>query len=86
MGNDISFTSNDELVDSLELDDLETEYSMRRCDRGIFAPDAATCYQNAPSRQGDLHLSAPSIYSKALEALDLEVDCTSCSFLNVGAG
>ena len=66
--------------------------AMRAVDRGFFidppkANDPRTSeevrYLNSPFRNGVQHLSAPSIYGVALEALDLD---EGLSFLNVCSG
>ena len=40
-------------------------------------------YTDSAWRKGNLHLSAPCIYTKAMEALDFKLNC---SFLNIGSG
>ena len=60
--------------------------AFRAVDRGQFVDDEESkeaIYMDMPFRHGRLHLSAPSIYAAALEALELE---EGHSVLNVGSG
>lgn len=69
----------------------EVEEAFSRIDRSLFLPKTSSefAWEDAPLRAYDhdaecvVHLSAPSIYAAALEALDLSA---SLSFLNVGSG
>lgn len=80
---------NDDLVDNLKKEDYITspdvEKAFRAVDRGDFflSSDRDSAYEDHAWRSGTLHLSAPCIYSKAAEALDLK---DGLSFLNVGSG
>lgn len=80
---------NDDLVDNLKKEDYITspavENAFRSVDRGdFFLPeDRESAYEDHAWRSGTLHLSAPCIYSKAAEALDIK---PGISFLNVGSG
>ena len=80
--------NNDEMVSRMvDHGTLHTKQcikAFRACDRGgFFLSDTDAVYVDMPLRQGLLHLSAPSIYATALEALHLE---EGVSFLNVGSG
>eukprot|EP00731_Ephydatia_muelleri_P031831 Em0023g338a len=83
---------NDELVDNLCYDDYITtpdvESAFRIVDRADYMQfgdkeDHSEAYEDHAWRRGTLHLSAPCIYSRALEALELK---PGLSFLNVGSG
>ena len=80
---------NDDLVDNLKKEEYisspSVEKAFRAVDRGdFFLPeDRDSAYEDHAWRSGTLHLSAPCIYSKAAEALDLN---EGLSFLNVGSG
>ena len=58
---------------------------MLSVDRGRFLPaeNRESAYRDDPMRHGNVHLSAPSIYARALEALRL---ARRHSFLNIGSG
>lgn len=67
---------------------LKTDHvtaAMLAVDRGDYLshPEAQLNYQDMPIKVGAVHLSAPSIYASALEALDVR---PGCSFLNIGSG
>ena len=90
MGGSVSSgKNNDELIDNLvEAGLIKTksvERVFRAVDRGIYYlpnfKDAA--YRDLAWREGLIHLSAPCVYSRVLEALAIEPDN---SFLNVGSG
>ncbi|KAF4527258.1 hypothetical protein B566_EDAN006977 [Ephemera danica] len=91
MGGSVSAAStNDELVDNLVYAQYvrspSVENVMRSVDRGHFQQypvNSATPYQDAAWKKGDLHLSAPCIYSEVLEALQLR---PGHKFLNMGSG
>lgn len=90
MGGSVSSgRSNDELVDNLlEAYHITTpliERVFRAVDRGrYFVTDAAdTAYKDLAWKNGNLHISAPCIYSTVMEALELE---PGLSFLNIGSG
>ena len=83
---------NDELVDNLCYDDyitsLNVETAFRMVDRADYMQfgekeDHLEAYEDHAWRRGTLHLSAPCIYSRALEALELK---PGLSFLNIGSG
>lgn len=90
MGGSVSSgKNNDELIDNLvEAGLIKTpavERVFRAVDRGIYYlpsfKDAA--YRDLAWREGLIHLSAPCVYSRVLEALEIE---SGHSFLNVGSG
>ena len=56
---------------------------LQRPEYQSMSEDIDDVYQDMPLRHGIVHLSAPSIYGVALEALELEQGNT---FLNVGSG
>lgn len=80
---------NDELIDNLVGEQyVKTpliEHVFRAVDRGDYY--AVGCKENAYKdlawKHGNLHLSAPCIYSKVMESLKLE---SGLSFLNLGSG
>ena len=83
---------NSELVDNLCYEDyIQTpcvERVFRMIDRADYMlfrddEDRLEAYEDHAWRRGTLHLSAPCIYTRALEALKLE---RSVSFLNIGSG
>jgi len=90
-------TPNDVLVDELKsqgtLVSPDVIAAFRHTDRGHFLKRSTgdnegevlseDAYLDMPLRHGLLHLSAPSIYATALEALELR---PGQSFLNVGSG
>lgn len=59
--------------------------AMLGVDRGAYLghSDRQLNYADMPIKIGDVHLSAPSIYASALEALDIR---PGCSFLHIGSG
>ena len=88
--------SNDQLCEQLKargaIHSPSVVNAFKETDRAHFLSHAADtdlelpdgeAYNDLPLRQGVLHLSAPSIYGAALEALELE---EGLSFLNVGSG
>ena len=90
MGGSVSSgRNNDELVDNLVecglIKSQRVERVFRAVDRGLFYlpefRDAA--YRDLAWREGLIHISAPCIYSRVLEALELDADM---SFLNIGSG
>jgi len=83
---------NSELVDNLCYEDYiqtpHVEYVFRVIDRADYMlfhddEDRLEAYEDHAWRKGTLHLSAPCIYTRALEALKLEA---GVSFLNIGSG
>ncbi|CAH0554528.1 unnamed protein product [Brassicogethes aeneus] len=81
--------SNDDLIDNLlEADYIKTsdiERVFRAVDRAnYFLPEARThAYKDLAWKTGNLHLSAPCIYSEVMEGLHLK---PGLSFLNIGSG
>ncbi|XP_051961533.1 protein-L-isoaspartate O-methyltransferase domain-containing protein 2-like [Xyrauchen texanus] len=80
---------NDELIDNLKEahyihSDL-IEKAFRAIDRADYYLDEYrdSAYKDLAWRHGNLHLSAPCIYSEVMEALDLQ---SGLSFLNLGSG
>jgi len=63
----------------------EIEAAFRSIDRGNFLTDSDRAYDNEPVKEGMLHLSAPYLYAKAVEELDL-IGKESIDMLNVGSG
>lgn len=84
--------NNDELVDNLCYESYivtpKVEGVFRKIDRADYMKfdneeERIDAYDDRALRKGSLHLSAPCIYTKALEALKIE---RGHSFLNVGSG
>lgn len=80
--------SQDDMIDELVTDgNLSSDVCIRAfqaLDRKAFlSKDCFDAYTDSPVRDGKLHQSAPSIYAKALEALELT---PGLSFLNIGSG
>ncbi|XP_010873928.1 protein-L-isoaspartate O-methyltransferase domain-containing protein 2a isoform X2 [Esox lucius] len=80
---------NDELIDNLKeaqyiRSDL-VERAFRAIDRADYYLEEFrdSAYKDLAWRHGNIHLSAPCIYSEVMEALDLE---PGLSFLNLGSG
>ncbi|XP_051515880.1 protein-L-isoaspartate O-methyltransferase domain-containing protein 2-like [Myxocyprinus asiaticus] len=80
---------NDELIDNLKeahyiRSDL-VEKAFRAIDRADYYLEEYrdSAYKDLAWRHGNLHLSAPCIYSEVMEALDLQ---PGLSFLNLGSG
>ncbi|GFS10498.1 protein-L-isoaspartate O-methyltransferase domain-containing protein 1-like [Elysia marginata] len=80
---------NDDLIDKLKEKDyirtVEVERIFRMVDRAHYylEENRKTAYEDIAWRNGLLHMSAPCIYSKVMEALEL---CRGLSFLNLGSG
>ncbi|XP_013790922.2 protein-L-isoaspartate O-methyltransferase domain-containing protein 1-like [Limulus polyphemus] len=80
---------NEELVDNLvEEEYLKTpliERVFRAVDRGDYYLDGCkeNAYRDLAWKHGNLHISAPCIYSKVMEALKVD---RGMSFLNLGSG
>ena len=80
---------NDELVDNLvDADYIKSthlETIFRQVDRGFYYTDGhrETAYRDTAWKSGNLHLSAPCIYSEVMESLKL---ARGQSFLNIGSG
>ncbi|GFY57437.1 protein-L-isoaspartate O-methyltransferase domain-containing protein 2 [Trichonephila inaurata madagascariensis] len=90
MGGSVSAgRSNDELIDRLvEAEFIKTpliQRVFRAVDRGdYYAPNQKqNAYKDIAWRMGNLHLSAPCVYSVVMEALKLRA---GLSFLNLGSG
>ncbi|XP_013413841.1 protein-L-isoaspartate O-methyltransferase domain-containing protein 1 [Lingula anatina] len=81
--------SNDDLIDNLmEADYIKTpliEKVFRAVDRAdYYLPEhRSNAYKDLAWKHGNLHLSAPCIYSEVMESLDLH---PGQSFLNLGSG
>ena len=81
--------NNDALVDNLvEADYIknpEVERVFRAVDRAFYYTEEfrETAYKDLAWKHGNLHLSAPCIYSQVMESLELE---PGLSFLNLGSG
>lgn len=80
---------NDELIDNLKeahyiRSDL-VERAFRAIDRADYYLEEYrdNAYKDLAWRHGNIHLSAPCIYSEVMEALDLQ---PGLSFLNLGSG
>ncbi|KYO30069.1 protein-L-isoaspartate O-methyltransferase domain-containing protein 2 [Alligator mississippiensis] len=80
---------NDELIDNLkEAQYIRTdlvEQAFRAVDRGDYYLEEFkdSAYKDSAWKHGNIHLSAPCIYSEVMEALDLQ---PGLSFLNLGSG
>lgn len=90
MGGSVSAgKNNDELIDHLvEAEFIRTpliQQVFRAVDRGnYYSPDQRdNAYRDIAWRMGNLHLSAPCVYSEVMEALKLK---PGLSFLNLGSG
>lgn len=90
MGGAVSMgMDNDDLIDNLiqahYIKTPEIERVFRAVDRGsYFLPDARkTAYHDLAWKLGNIHISAPCIYSAVMENLNL---APGLSFLNVGSG
>ena len=81
--------NNDELVDNLvEADYIrkpDIERVFRVVDRAFYYTEQhkRSAYKDEAWKHGNLHLSAPCIYSKVMECLELK---PGLSFLNLGSG
>lgn len=80
---------NDDLIDNLkEAQYIRTdkvEQVFRAIDRGDYYLDGyrENAYKDLAWKHGNIHLSAPCIYSEVMEALSLQ---QGLSFLNLGSG
>lgn len=92
MGSHLSKPSNKSMVDRLVehnpyIHSPTVESVFRAVDRAMYFDleegEMIDPYENDPWRRGNLHLSAPSIYAKVVEALELK---SGLSFLNLGSG
>lgn len=90
MGNVLnSGENNDDLVNILRLlryiKTKKVERVFRAVDRGDYVLPAHRdgAYKDVSWKIGNIHLSAPCVYSKVMEGLSLEA---GLSFLNVGSG
>jgi protein-L-isoaspartate O-methyltransferase len=82
--------NNDELVDNLVVEgvinDNLIERIFRTVDRGIFFLDdvrRTLAYKDQAWRSDNYHISAPNVYAKIIESLELK---SGHSFLNIGSG
>ncbi|KAK2722527.1 protein-L-isoaspartate O-methyltransferase domain-containing protein 1-like [Artemia franciscana] len=84
-----SGVDNDSLVDNLisveYIKTPEVERVFRAVDRGFYYTESgkSQAYRDMAWKDGNLHLSAPCIYSKVMESLELK---PGLSFLNMGSG
>ncbi|XP_057327460.1 uncharacterized protein DDB_G0287625-like [Microplitis mediator] len=89
MGNVTSGENNDDLVDILKIlgyiKTKNVEQIFRAVDRGdyVLPSHRSEAYKDLSWKIGNIHLSAPCIYSKVMEGLSLE---PGLSFLNIGSG
>lgn len=92
MGSHITKPSNKSMVDRLVerscyIHSQNVEGVFRAVDRAMYFDieegEPIDPYEDDPWRRGNLHLSAPCIYAKVVEALDLR---PGLSFLNLGSG
>ncbi|XP_012227524.1 protein-L-isoaspartate O-methyltransferase domain-containing protein 1 [Linepithema humile] len=78
---------NDELVDNLMeskyIKTKKVEQVFRAVDRADYVSFREGAYKDLAWKDGNIHLSAPCIYSEVLEGLNLE---PGLSFLNLGSG
>ncbi|RWS29341.1 protein-L-isoaspartate O-methyltransferase domain-containing protein 1-like protein [Leptotrombidium deliense] len=80
---------NDDLIDNLmDAEYIKTplvERVFRAVDRGNYYLESCkeNAYKDLAWKKGNLHLSAPCIYSEVMESLDLK---PGLSFLNIGSG
>lgn len=80
---------NDDLIDNLKeahyIRSELVERAFRAIDRADYYLEEYrdSAYKDLAWRHGNLHLSAPCIYSEVMEALDLQ---PGLSFLNLGSG
>lgn len=80
---------NDELVDNLMISGYiktkKVEQVFRAVDRADYVLSSCRegAYKDLAWKHGNIHLSAPCIYSQVLEGLSLE---PGLSFLNLGSG
>lgn len=81
--------NNGELVDNLKaasyITTPEVERVFRAVDRAEYFPEGTKdhAYKDLAWKSGNIHLSAPCIYSQVLESLELK---EGLSFLNLGSG
>lgn len=80
---------NDDLIDNLKeaqyIRTEKVEQAFRAIDRGDYYLDGYrdSAYKDLAWKHGNIHLSAPCIYSEVMEALKLKA---GLSFLNLGSG
>uniref|UniRef100_A0A8C5MS26 Protein-L-isoaspartate O-methyltransferase domain-containing protein 1 n=1 Tax=Leptobrachium leishanense TaxID=445787 RepID=A0A8C5MS26_9ANUR len=80
---------NDDLIDNLKeaqyIRTEKVEQAFRAIDRGEYYLEAYrdNAYKDLAWKHGNIHLSAPCIYSEVMEALQLQ---PGLSFLNLGSG
>ncbi|XP_065320043.1 protein-L-isoaspartate O-methyltransferase domain-containing protein 1-like isoform X2 [Gordionus sp. m RMFG-2023] len=81
--------NNDELIDNLVkakfIRNFNIEEAFRIVDRSYFFPKdfVNNAYMDMAWKHGDIHISAPCIYSEIIEALNIQ---HKMSFLNIGSG
>lgn len=76
--------SNLERAGELDSEDVKRAFgAVKRKTYCVGAMDDEECYADRPFRAGGVHLSAPSIYARCVEVLELR---RGHSFLNVGSG
>lgn len=90
MGSSVSSgRDNDELIDNLihaeYIQSSNVEKVFRAVDRADYylANNRCGAYRDVAWKSGNLHLSAPCVYSKVMEGLELR---EGLSFLNIGSG
>ncbi|CAD6214650.1 GSCOCG00004161001-RA-CDS [Cotesia congregata] len=89
MGNVTSGENNEDLVDILKIlgyiKTKRVERIFRAVDRGdyVLPSHRSEAYKDLSWKMGNIHLSAPCIYTKVMEGLSLE---PGLSFLNIGSG
>lgn len=80
---------NDELVDNLMesgyIKTKKVEQVFRAVDRAdyVLSSHRSSAYKDLAWKHGNIHLSAPCVYSEVMEGLSLE---PGLSFLNLGSG
>jgi protein-L-isoaspartate O-methyltransferase len=90
MGGSVSSgRTNDELIDNLVESNLIRTHLIERVfrciDRGLYyLPNSKeSAYRDLAWRDGPIHISAPCIYTRVMENLELK---ENLSFLNIGSG
>ena len=75
----------DNLVDAEYIKSKDIERIFRSVDRAFYYTEGfkQAAYKDLAWKHGNLHLSAPCIYSQVMESLELE---PGLSFLNLGSG
>ncbi|XP_076647910.1 protein-L-isoaspartate O-methyltransferase domain-containing protein 1 isoform X2 [Halictus rubicundus] len=77
--------NNDDLIDDMHIESNLVEKAFRAVDRAdyVLASHRNSAYKDFPWGQGDILLSAPSVYCEVVEKLCLQ---PGQSFLNIGSG